>query len=139
MIPRIWLLLRKLDEQKSLFFTLLVRIAEDEPAVFGATINGLENRMAAAGQSLYEAELNAVEMFKGLIDYTLETSRVPLGFELGQTFPYVVVPVKLEQADAFFEAIENAVKSAADDNEPEWRSVPTSLLVASAEPVLSAA
>jgi hypothetical protein len=135
MLPRTWLLLRQLDEQTSLFFTVPVHTEEDEPAVFGATIAGLENRLVAAGQSFYEAERNAIEMFKGLVDYTLETSRVPLSFELGETFRYVTVPVKLKEVDILFDAVMDAVKSGMlSEDDQEWRSVPTSLLVASTEP-----
>ena len=131
-IHRNWLLMRKLEEKKSLFFSVLIRIKEDEPALFGATVDGLDNRLAAAGESVDEAESNALDMFRGLVDYTLD-KRIPLGNELGSPIPYLVVPIGLDQAEAFFDGIKEAMNAAAADELEEWRTVPTSVLVASAE------
>ena len=131
---RTWLLLRRLDDEKSLFFVPHVRVDEDRPAQFSASVVGLENRMLAAGCSIDEAEGNAIDMFQVLVDHAIE-SNAPLGFELGDV-AFSVVPVTFKQAGQFFAAFDKFL-SAANAAGEEWRSVPTSVLVASQKPVAS--
>jgi hypothetical protein len=126
---RLWLLLRRVDEKTCLFFAPSVCIQEDEPALFSAAIAGFENRMAAAGRSIEEAESNAIDMFQVLIDYSIEHKK-PLGFELGTAVPYRVLPLRWEKAAEFFEAFTTALLSGVSHQMQEWHSVPTTLLVA---------
>ncbi|MEK6373406.1 MAG: hypothetical protein AABO58_12000 [Acidobacteriota bacterium] len=121
-------MLRKYDEKSSLFFVPHVHIQEDAPALFTASVVGLENRMAAAGNSVDEAESNAIEMFQVLIDYSIE-NKTPLSSQLGAEVPFTVVPVTLEKGSEFFAAFFAALVNAVSTAE-EWRSVPTTVLVA---------
>ena len=133
---RVWFLLRRIDEQDSLFFPLVVDIEEHEPALFGASIFGLDGRLAAMGRTAEEAEGSAVAMFKDIVDLAFEKN-VPLGKELGERVPFRRVKVTFEKADEFFADFLEALSSS--QVEEEWRSVPTTALVAAASPAVGGA
>lgn len=128
---RIWFLLRKLDEQDSLFFPIVVDVEEHEPVLFGASIPGLDGRLAAMGRTAEEAEHNAVAMFRDIVDLAFD-KRIPLSKELGEGVPFRRVNVTFAKADEFFASFLEALTSIHETDEQEWRSIPTTALVAAA-------
>jgi hypothetical protein len=66
----------------TIFFPLIVAVSEEESATFGATIKGMENRVIAMGTSEESASMQALEMFKGIVDAAIE-KQLPLGPILG--------------------------------------------------------
>ena len=124
---RIWFLLRRF-EADSILFPIIVETAEDEAALFGASISGLDDRLAAMGRTVEEAERNAVEMFKDIVDLAIEKN-TPLGHELGQGVPFTRLNYSFENAQAFFDELKATLRFGSEDE--EWRLVPTTALVAS--------
>jgi hypothetical protein len=117
---QVWMLMRGLGPDASLFFpTLIVKAEEDEPALFGAAVAGFEHRMAAMGYSEDEAARNAIELLREMVDNALRKSR-PLTEVLGESVPFVRVPVPVTRANEFFkmwEEIGKEIEEKPDEDE----------------------
>ena len=118
---RLWWLVRGIDENRSLIFPVHVTVEEDEPNLFGATIPGLEDHMAAMGRTPDEAEQNAVELFQATVDDALAKD-TSVSFAIGSQ-QYMTADFPVIKADAFFRQIHNLnLRELAIDD--EWRGVP---------------
>jgi hypothetical protein len=124
---KFWFLLRRLGESETLFFPIVVRVEEDEPALFGAEVLGLEGRLIAMGRSGEEAESDAITLFQAIVDDAIEKHE-PLGRELGNGVAFSRVNLPLEQAG---KALAQIVKtlSTLTPNE-EWSSAPMHAVIA---------
>lgn len=121
---RLWWQMRGLDKDRSLLFFVVAVIEEDEPGLYGATILGLEDRFSAMGASSRDAETHVLEMFRDLVDASIEDKK-PLSAAL-PSFPFKSLPCGMDNADAIFSAIEKVMDGTELETGSDWRVVPTS-------------
>jgi hypothetical protein len=104
-----------------------VTVEEDEPNLYGASIQGLDERVAAMGVTGDEAERNALELFQGIVDDALDAG-TSVAYAIGE-MPYMTADFHVAKAAEFFKLIQNLdlrdLDSAADDDDG-WRGVPLS-------------
>lgn len=122
---RVWWLVRGIDTFRSFVFPIQVTIEEDEPNLYGASIPGLEDQIAAMGRTGDEAERNALELFQGIVDDALDKG-TSVAFAIN-SMQYMTANFPITKADEFFKAIENLdlreLDSASEDDDG-WRGVP---------------
>jgi hypothetical protein len=118
---RLWWLVRGIDERQSFIFPVPVAVEEDEPNLYGATIPGLEDHMAAMGRTAEEAERNALELFKASVDDALEKG-TSVSYVIGSD-QYMTADFPVTKADEFFKLIHNLELRDLEDEET-WRGVP---------------
>jgi hypothetical protein len=120
---QVWMLMRGLGPDASLFFpSVIVTVEEDEAALFSASVVGFENRMVAMGYSEHEAAKNAISLFRGIVDNTLEKHR-PLSEAIGSVY-FSRIPYPVTEAKEIFQIWEKLGmegESVSDD----WRALPT--------------
>ena len=116
-----WMLLRRLGRQESLFFPIVVEIEEDEPALFGATVLGLETSLIAMGRSPEEAEQNALALFKDRVDFTIHEKR-PICEGLSNSIAFKKLNFDLEKAAKLLDEFLASVEQASIED--EWHLTP---------------
>lgn len=126
---RVWYLMRGTSPTESVFFIPMVMVEEDDPGLFGATLRGLENRVVAMGATADEAEHQAIELFKGMIDHAI-TTNAPLEPLIGSGVFMNRVPIPLQNARTFFDMFDKLAKGSTDrliepsTDDDAWRFAP---------------
>jgi len=72
-----WWLFRKLDSEHTLFFPVSIEIERtDDGKHHGATVQGLEGRIVAAGETPAKAEQCALDLFREFVEYGLKGEKL---------------------------------------------------------------
>lgn len=121
---RVWWLVRGIDKAQSFLFPVQVTVEEDEPNLYGAAVQGMEEHMAAMGRTASEAERNALDLFKAVVDDALDR-KASLAVVLGKDFGYHIANFPVTQAATFFSAIHD-LETLHDSD--EWQGVPVALI-----------
>ena len=118
--------MRGLGPDASLFFpVVVVEAEEDEPALYGASVAGFENRMVAMGHSEDEATENAIGLFQGMVDHALKQKK-PLSDVLGDVF-FKHLPYPVTEAKTVFKLWKEIEDEETEDgSEDSWTQLPTS-------------
>ncbi len=127
---RLWWLVRGIDKRQSFVFPVQVTVEEDEPNLYGATIPGLEDHMAAMGRTAEEAERNAIELFQATVDDALD-KKASVSHAIGSSRS-MTADFPVSKADEFFKLIHDLDFRELDSDDDEgWRGVPLGLAVLS--------
>jgi hypothetical protein len=112
-------LMRGIDDNQSFLFNVPVRVEEDEPGLFGASVTTMSGQMAASGRSSQEAFENAVLLFCMTVDDAIKR-QISIHFATG--VQPLTLQVKMKDAPKFLHLLES--KLAEFDKEETWLRIP---------------
>jgi hypothetical protein len=121
---RSWWMLRGYDDKQSFLFSVQVVIEEDDHGLFGATVAGMEEHMAAMGHSADEAADNARALFMATVDDAID-QKTSIAYAIG--FNPVTLNVTLKDAPNVFAALATAALAKEKDDD-EWLRIPGAVL-----------
>jgi hypothetical protein len=106
---RHWWVFRESGERRTLLFPIYVEIDQDREDLYGATVAGLEDRIAGTGKDAAMAERAALQLFCDLIDY---------GEEKGQLEEFIGkvqlqrLPMSFDEVDDFISESQRILNSS---------------------------
>jgi len=77
------------------------------------------------GTTPRDAEHQAVELFKGIVEAAIEDKQ-PLSAVLPGAVPFKTLPLPISEASKVFEEIEKIIDGNAVEADTAWRGIPTS-------------
>lgn len=121
---RLTLLARRMTDAETLFFPVVVVVDEDEPALFSATIAGMERQVIASGISEDDAAHDAIETFMDIIDLAIQR-KLPLTKVVKQASPFKRLAVPFSGANKVFESFERMIEAKTESalTRTDWTQV----------------
>lgn len=131
---RLWWLIREAGPDSSYVLTAYVRTDRDEKSespAFESTIVGLQNRLAALGETAAEAEKNAMLLLRDMLEDAIESDEVEACFRdaKGLGWKLTLVPFN-EMAATIQEFVANTSEPSKsklvieDEDGSGWRATP---------------